>query len=1034
MITNMKYLSSFILLVLVLHSCEKLEVANPADPNYKLQAPVLISSVTEADTAIVLSWQNTEEYTREFLVNRKSESSAYTTIATVPKDVLGYKDTSFTLDVSYSFVVQSKVSKNLSQNSNVLAVEVILPEPSDLSLTTITDSKVQLSWTDNCNYEAGYRIERDSGVGYIQVAELVQNTATYTDSSLIVGIDYFYRVAAYTNSNASNWVVSNSINTSFPAPTDLMIIALNDASVELSWIDNCSYEVGYHIERNSGLGYASIADLAENTTTYTDSLMSINVDYSYRVAAYSNSNTSGWVVSPTINTSFPAPTNLTVDAISDTSVWLSWTDNCSFEEGFRLERDSGSGFEQIVELAPNVTTYVDNGLAYQTDYSYRIAGFTSNNISSWNSSTPVNIGFPAPTSLVATILNDSQIRLNWNDNSANETGFKVERDSGTGYEFVTEVPADEIEYIDSGLQYNTSYTYRIAGFSGNSTTDWAISSSVNIGFPRPTNLLAVASGDSLIRISWNDNSENENGYRIERNSGSGFVQIAEVVANVIEYIDTDLVYETNYTYRVAGYSDNNNSSWITSSVVTIIFPAPTNLVANALDDSQVQLTWVDNSAHEEGFRIERDDGSGFTEIGSVSSDVTEYMDTGLSYGQSYEYRVAAYTSINTSQWISITAVTEFPAPSDLIANGMSDSEIQLSWTDNTSFETGFRIERDDGSGFTEIGSVSSDVTEYMDTGLTFGQNYDYRVATYTSINTSEWSIVTAATEFPGPSGLNCSVSSDSTIELQWTDNCIFENGFTIERDDGSGFIQIAETSTDTTNFSDGGLTIGSTYQYRVRAFTLINVSEYSSTASETTSGLVDIDGNEYQTIEIGGQVWMAENLKVTNYRNGSGINYITSNSAWLNTSYGAYCYYDNDIGNSDIYGVLYNWYVVDDSRNVAPEGWHVATLTEWQELSDFIGYENNGGKLKEEGTVHWNAPNNGATNESEFTALPGGQRGWEYFNGNFMLLNETAGIWHREEYSETHGGRVLMSNTSGQMSVTTGIPKNGGSSIRCIRD
>jgi uncharacterized protein (TIGR02145 family) len=105
----------------------------------------------------------------------------------------------------------------------------------------------------------------------------------------------------------------------------------------------------------------------------------------------------------------------------------------------------------------------------------------------------------------------------------------------------------------------------------------------------------------------------------------------------------------------------------------------------------------------------------------------------------------------------------------------------------------------------------------------------------------------------------------------------------------------------------------------------------------TVPVVTDIDGNVYQTVTIGAQVWMAENLKVTHYRNGDPIPNVTDTAAWEGLSTGAYCEYDNDINNVATYGRLYNWYAVDDSRGLAPEGWHVPSDDEWKQLEMYLG-------------------------------------------------------------------------------------------------
>jgi len=126
--------------------------------------------------------------------------------------------------------------------------------------------------------------------------------------------------------------------------------------------------------------------------------------------------------------------------------------------------------------------------------------------------------------------------------------------------------------------------------------------------------------------------------------------------------------------------------------------------------------------------------------------------------------------------------------------------------------------------------------------------------------------------------------------------------------------------------------------------------------------VVDIDGNFYHAVAIGTQVWMAENLRTTKYRDGSPIPNVTDSSVWILTTEGAYCNYNNDTTHSNTYGRLYNWYAVIDTRNIAPEGWHVPTQDEWNTLVQFLGGGAvAGGKLKETGTAHWNSPNRGAT-------------------------------------------------------------------------
>ncbi|MCB9001260.1 MAG: fibrobacter succinogenes major paralogous domain-containing protein [Bacteroidales bacterium] len=166
--------------------------------------------------------------------------------------------------------------------------------------------------------------------------------------------------------------------------------------------------------------------------------------------------------------------------------------------------------------------------------------------------------------------------------------------------------------------------------------------------------------------------------------------------------------------------------------------------------------------------------------------------------------------------------------------------------------------------------------------------------------------------------------------------------------------------------------------YYVKAYIVIqNVTIYSKqTKITTTNGTVtDIDGNTYITVTIGNQVWMAENLKTTHYNDGTAIPNVTDGNEWAALTTGAYCWYSNATAYKDTYGALYNWYAVNTGK-LAPTGWHVATDAEWTTLTTYLGGESvAGGKLKETDTTHWASPNTGATNETGFTALPGGYRG-----------------------------------------------------------
>ena len=194
--------------------------------------------------------------------------------------------------------------------------------------------------------------------------------------------------------------------------------------------------------------------------------------------------------------------------------------------------------------------------------------------------------------------------------------------------------------------------------------------------------------------------------------------------------------------------------------------------------------------------------------------------------------------------------------------------------------------------------------------------------------------------------------------------------------------------------------------------------------------IYDIDNNRYEIVEIGNQVWMAENLRTTRYNDGTPISLVTDNSAWASRTASAYTWYDN--GPTD-FGALYNFYTVADTntRNVCPIGWHIPSSTEWTTLSAFLGGNSvAGGKMKQSGLEYWASPNTSATNESGFNGLPGGDRAGH--SGGFFGISDFGGWW---SFSYGTSGWVYyyLSYNNALLDTFDADP-NRGLSIRCVKD
>jgi uncharacterized protein (TIGR02145 family) len=303
--------------------------------------------------------------------------------------------------------------------------------------------------------------------------------------------------------------------------------------------------------------------------------------------------------------------------------------------------------------------------------------------------------------------------------------------------------------------------------------------------------------------------------------------------------------------------------------------------------------------------------------------------------------------------------------------------------------------------------------------------------------------------------INSAVDQPLTLQLTWSsvDGAI---GYVCEVSETIGFdVNHFAGSTENTSVEITGLSNATTYYWHLSAYDDFGVSEYSTIWQFTTESggggddtCVDIDGNSYETVQIGNQLWMAENLKVTHYRNGDEIPNITDSSQWIVFSSGAYCNYNNDSSIADTYGRLYNWFAVGDSRDICPEGYHIPSDGEWMTLETALGMSesdanlggnrgtNEGSKLA--GNLNlWNSgelENNSEFGASGFNALPGGHR--YNFVGIDGYIGRSSDFWSSTSFVDEYGTwatiRYIYHNNT-MVGRFTGHLRDGNS-VRCLGD
>ena len=408
---------------------------------------------------------------------------------------------------------------------------------------------------------------------------------------------------------------------------------------------------------------------------------------------------------------------------------------------------------------------------------------------------------------------------------------------------------------------------------------------------------------------------------------------------------------------------------------------------------------------------------------------------------------------NGAEWraanISITSSVGTPplAPTNLSVTVSSPLlYAALTWTDVSTNETGYKIERKTGSGvFTQIAQVGTNVSTFNDSTITQSTTYTYRVYAYNNAGNSaqysnEFQIttlavptintnsITAITNTTATGGGNVTADGGATVTARgicWSTSTNPTIALTTKTTDGSGTGSFTSSMT--------GLTANTTYYVRAYATNSVG-TVYGTQQTFTTTNTTFVN---LPSVTIGTQIWSSQNLSVATYRNGDPIPQVTDPTQWQNLTTGAWCWYNNDSATyAATYGRLYNWYAVNDPRGLAPQGWHVPTDAEWNKLTKFIDPSadttqccSNVAGTAMKNTTGWNNSGNG-TNSSGFSGLPGGFR---YNNGSFNFVGGFGGWWSASAYDATLAWSRYLGD--GNSNVYRGsINKTYGFSVRVVRD
>ena len=643
----------------------------------------------------------------------------------------------------------------------------------------------------------------------------------------------------------------------------------------------------------------------------------------------------------------------------------------------------------------------------------------------------------APQNLQIEDISITEKKLTWTYTDQNIEGFKLDRKKGDeAWQVACQTfPKETRSWNDTEIVPDPSltYSYRVYAYAGGNSSAKQ-NDSANAAFAAPNNLQTEKLTDKSYQLNWTDNSTGEQGFKIDRkiDENNWAIAYGTLAQNQTSFTDTNVFRATDVEYRVYAFYENYESSKATTNT-TAELTAPTNLQIEKITDKSYQLQWTDNSDSEEGFKIDRrvDMGSWVEIYGKVPANQNSFIDTNVFRATNIDYSVYAFSgNVESTKAIANTSA-ELTPPTYLQIAKNSITTVTLNWQDNSTGEDGFKIERKyEGGSWESLATVTAN--NYEDDNFNLNTQVYYRVCAYYSTFLSSWVETNFDAIIPPPENLEI-IPTATSATLNWDYNYTGNDGFMIDRKINEGSWETTyATVTTGKSFTDNGLDLNNNvYYYRVYAF----YDQYKSTKTESLVTLKcgypftdNRDGNEYQTVQIGDQCWMKENLawlpSVSDPDNGSQ----TSPYYYVYGYEGTNVIEAKATSNYQTYGTLYNW---PASLSACPDGWALPSDDEWTVLTDYLGGTSvAGGKMKEAGTAHWNSPNTGATNSSGFSGLPGGYRN-NY--GNFNYLGYNGYWWSSTEYSSTYAWRRGL--YYGYENVDRyDSDKEYGFSVRCLRD
>ena len=697
----------------------------------KIQKPSAPSGLSISNTiaSLTLKWNAVTSATG-YEIYRAGTDGKYSKITTVTST--SYVDTNVKNNTQYSYKIKAYNAAGTSAFSTAASLKKTQISVSNLKADA-TGSKVQLSWTGGVTGAEGYVIyRRTEGGSYTEIGRTAGNT--YSDT-IGAGIKYYYAVAVYSGSRTED--KCPEVGVMYLAAPFGLSVSNTIASLTLKW-NAVKGATGYEIYRAGTDGkYSKITTVT--STSYVDTSVKNNTQYSYRIKAYNAACASAFSTAASLKKTQISVSNLKADA-TGSKVQLSWTGGVTGAEGYVIyRRTEGGSYAEIGRTSGNA--YSDT-ISAGIKYYYAVAVYSGSRTE--DKCPEVGAMYLAEPAVTGASNITSGVQVKWSQVTG-ATGYIVYRKgAGKGWARIADIKeGSTVNYTDTTAASGTTYTYTVRAYNKDTMSDW--NSTKSLMRISDTTLTGASNITSGVQVKWSQVT-GATGYIVYRKgAGKGWARIADIKSgSIVSYTDKTAASSTTYTYTVRAYNGNTMGDWHSAKSLMRISDTTLTGASNITYGVQVKWSRVTGAT---GYIVYRKSGSGsWGRIADIKSGSTvSYIDKTAASGTTYTYTVRAYNGSTMGDWHSAKSVKRLSDPKLTSASKVSGG-INVRWTRVTG-ATGYIVYRKSGSGsWGRIADIKSGSTvSYTDRTAKAGTTYTYTVRAYNGNTMGDWSSVKVIT-------------------------------------------------------------------------------------------------------------------------------------------------------------------------------------------------------------------------------------------------------------------------------------------------